>query len=182
MTCIVAISKRGKVFMGGDSAVSDYGRISIMRTPKVARIGCYVIGICGDCGTSDVISVFKPSDPSTTNIARHMRTTFAQELRDAFDVAGFERDMADSTDDKRGFGFEALVGVKGRIFKIYSDIGVDEAGPYASVGSGAEPALAILDTLHRQKLEPKKILTAALVQAEKHTAYVRRPWRFAESA
>src|SRR5947209_185019 len=47
MTCIAAISQRGQVWMGGDSASSDGYTITTLADPKVFKVGAFLLGVCG---------------------------------------------------------------------------------------------------------------------------------------
>jgi hypothetical protein len=82
-----------------------------------------------------------------------------------------------TTKDGGEVGGAFLVAVRGHVYKVDVDYQVARsAWGYDAVGSGKVAALGALSVGHGA--EPKQRARAALLAAERHTAHVRRPWRF----
>jgi 20S proteasome alpha/beta subunit len=142
MTCIVAISDNGKVYMGGDRGHSDSHTLVSSTQPKIFDVGSYLIGYCGNSGIGQaVVYNFQyPAVGKTHNIDRHMLKVFIPALRSFFK----ESDIKIPDDDDSNAGF--IVGVKGRVYEI--DISDFQCVEYeeVSIGSGSSYAYGSLYT------------------------------------
>jgi ATP-dependent protease HslVU (ClpYQ) peptidase subunit len=142
MTCIVAISDNGKVYMGGDRGHSDSHTLVSSTQPKIFDVGSYLIGYCGNSGIGQaVIYNFQyPAVGKTHNIDRHMLKVFIPALRLFFKENDIK--IPDSDDDNAGF----IIGVKGRVYEI--DISDFQCVEYeeVSIGSGSSYAYGSLYT------------------------------------
>jgi ATP-dependent protease HslVU (ClpYQ) peptidase subunit len=142
MTCIVAISDNGKVYMGGDRGHSDSHTLVSSTQPKIFDVGSYLIGYAGNSGIGQaVIYNFEyPAVGKTHNIDRHMLKVFIPALRLFFK----ENDIKIPEDDENNAGF--IVGVKGRVYEI--DISDFQCIEYeeVSIGSGSSYAYGSLYT------------------------------------
>jgi ATP-dependent protease HslVU (ClpYQ) peptidase subunit len=142
MTCIVAISDNGKVYMGGDRGHSDSHTLVSSTQPKIFDVGSYLIGYCGNSGIGQaVIYNFEyPAVGKTHNIDRHMLKVFIPALRLFFK----ENDIKIPEDDDNNAGF--IIGVKGRVYEI--DISDFQCVEYeeVSIGSGSSYAYGSLYT------------------------------------
>jgi ATP-dependent protease HslVU (ClpYQ) peptidase subunit len=142
MTCIVAISDNGKVYMGGDRGHSDSHTLVSSTQPKIFDTGSYLIGYAGNSGIGQaVVYNFQyPAVGKTHNIDRHMLKVFIPALRLFFK----ENDIKIPDDDDNNAGF--IVGVKGRVYEI--DISDFQCVEYeeVSIGSGSSYAYGSLYT------------------------------------
>jgi ATP-dependent protease HslVU (ClpYQ) peptidase subunit len=142
MTCIVAISDNGKVYMGGDRGHSDTHTLVSSTQPKIFDTGSYLIGYCGNSGIGQaVVYNFQyPAVGKTHNIDRHMLKVFIPALRSFFK----ESDIKIPEDDDNNAGF--IVGVRGRVYEIdisdFQCVGYEEV----SIGSGSSYAYGSLYT------------------------------------
>lgn len=168
MTAIVGLEHGGRVTLGGDSAVSsDSGDIWISRDPKVFRLGEYLIGLAGATRPFDVVRYMDPPHPGNGNPDKTMRTEFVPALKKALDEAGAEFDDS-----------EALVALRGRLYVVHADLGVDRpSAHFHAVGCGGPPALAAMH-LTDSGLTAEQRITEALKIAAASNWSVRGPWKF----
>jgi ATP-dependent protease HslVU (ClpYQ) peptidase subunit len=142
MTCIVAISDNGKVYMGGDRGHSDSHTLVSSTQPKIFDVGSYLIGYAGNSGIGQaVIYNFQyPAVGKTHNIDRHMLKVFIPALRLFFK----ENDIKIPDDDDNNAGF--IIGVKGRVYEV--DLADFQCIEYeeVSIGSGSSYAYGSLYT------------------------------------
>jgi ATP-dependent protease HslVU (ClpYQ) peptidase subunit len=146
LTCIALARVRGRIAIGGDSAVTDSGGL-LYRTalPKVWRAGSggFVIGAAG--GTEfDTMLRFRVAWPDKcSDPVRHVVSELPQALRQLARDDGAE--LPDG---------EALIVHGGRVFELASAPSDDDgpgrvevtpiAEPYAALGSGGDLALGFL--------------------------------------
>jgi hypothetical protein len=167
MTCIAGIEHGGRVWLGGDSAVSsEDGVIVSQRTPKVWRTGPLVVGCCGNSSWEGIWR--RISFPRA--VTRDVDAWVANELHAA--VTGMIGD--DTIEDSA-----ALVGIGARLYYVEPDGNAwRAAGGYCAAGTGDAVALGSLHTTARRKLLPRYRLTLALQAAATHCTTVAPPFRF----
>ena len=179
MTAIAAIVSRssGRVFMGGDSAITAGWDLTARPDGKVFRNGPYVIGVSGGLRGAQIVQyafdVPPPAHPQ--GLAAFMSTVFVDRLRQAYKDAGYAKKDAEreSTEDN------ILVGVNGRLFTVWSHYGVEEsATPYAAVGAGHAYAMGSMHTTQDGILRTRQRLELALCAAEAFNAAVRGPYTY----
>lgn len=136
MTCIVGISTKDKVYIGGDRSISDSEVVLSISRPKVYKINGWVFGYAGALGTGQLLEFFnfpkEVNDPYKT-----LRLDIIEEYRKA--IAAFGKDDEEST-------AEILIGYQNRLFELNTfDWSVIEMSE-SSVGSGCYYALGSLYT------------------------------------
>ena len=177
MTCIVGIAEHGNVYLGGDSiAVGGYS-MHVRATPKVFRLGAFVIGCANSFRAADVIRYkFEPPPlpKPGADLHRHMAAVFVDALRDALKSHGAS--VVENNAEQAPA--ELLVGVRGRLFAIDDDFHVGEScHDFAAIGCGGDVALGALHALGRSGT-PRARLTSALNAAQAFSAGVRGPFNF----
>jgi len=179
MTCIVAIKKDNKVYMGGDSALVDNNagiKVKIA-TPKVFDCFSYIIGYAGSARMGQLLfNYFQPSDPPRNpyELEMHMVTTFVDELRALAEEKGLRLDTG--SEEMNDFA-SILVGINGRIFVIEPDWQASEwLCDYAAIGSGMELAIGSLYTTNKLKVKPEERIKLALETASEHSTSVCEPF------
>jgi len=183
MTCIVAVKKDDKVYIGGDSALVDIsnGIKTKLATPKVFPCFKYVIGYAGSARMGQLLfNYFEPTDPPDNpyELEMHMVTTFVDELRALAEEKGLR--LSTSDDEMNDFA-QIIVGVNGRIFIIEEDWQASEwLYDYASIGSGSHFAMGSLHTTSKLNMEPNDRLLSALTAAAEHSLTVSDPFHFEE--
>jgi ATP-dependent protease HslVU (ClpYQ) peptidase subunit len=176
MTCIVGIVDRGRVLMGGDSAVTFDDGMQVACASKLWRAGKFLLGGAGDPGFVGAVR-YEMMTPKRRgeDPARFVGRDLVAAMREALAACGFTR----STDDGCYGGGEVLVGYRGALYHVGSDLGF-HAIPcgYAAIGSASSVALGALHALRDRP--PVERLRAALEAAAEHSAKVRAPFTFEE--
>jgi hypothetical protein len=170
MTCIAALKHKGKVYMAADSAgVAGYN-LTVLRSPKIYRVGDFLFGFTSSFRMGQLLG-HKLKVPKQTggDVEQFMCTVFVDAIRECFRTGGF---MTKSSEAEAGGEF--LVGYRGRIFKVCSDFLVAEARlPFDACGCGQDVALG---SLFSSEGDPKERLRLALKAAERFSGGVRGPF------
>jgi ATP-dependent protease HslVU (ClpYQ) peptidase subunit len=169
MTCIVAISDNGKVYMGGDRGHSDSHTLVSSTQPKIFDTGSYLIGYAGNSGIGQaVVYNFEyPAVGKTHNIDRHMLKVFIPALRSFFKDNDIK--IPDSEDDNAGF----IVGVKGRVYEI--DISDFQCIEYEEVSIGSGSGYAYGSLYSTKDYEPLDRIRQGLEAAIKYSPSCQGP-------
>jgi len=136
MTCIVALSYKGKVYMGGDRGHSDTHTLVSSTQPKIFEVGSYLIGYAGNTGIGQaVVHNFNfPPIGKTTNIYKHMTGVFIPSLRTFFKDNDIK--IPENEEDAGSF----IVGVRGKVYEIdtsdfqcveYTEVSIGSGSAYA---------------------------------------------------
>lgn len=178
MTCIVAAIDRGKVYLGADSMVASGDAVIVSRDPKVWHSPPCVVGACGHAVWWELLrDAVRWDRLARCETERAFRRDLLDEIRAQSQAVGVDLGGDDGDDDDAVSG-QALVGVGGALYLVDHYLSVSRiAEPFASIGSGASPALGVLYATRGQPT--RKRLTMALTAAERYTTTVRRPWRWA---
>lgn len=184
MTCIIGYMTGGKIYMGGDSAVvTQDGNSAIIRTMtepcKVFKTGEWLIGFSGTPRFGQILrDCFHPTPIGTgENVVKYLTETFVKELIETLDKLKY---LEIRNGEVSCYPF--LIGVRGRIFKIGTDLVVLEVKDnFTAIGSGEEFALGALSAIEGiSGLGVKdKILHAFRIVAKYHP-YVREPFTIIE--
>ena len=183
MTCIVGIANEGKVYMGGDSAITrgdvyagTFGKVFSGLESKL------IIGVCGSLRISQVTKLaFSSDNCDSSKIVpgdeeMFMTRCFVDALRDSLGKAG-------CLGQKDGEEYSArdtawLVGVNGRLFYVDGYFGVGErADGFDAVGSGARYAMGWLYGHTVLGYKPVFKVEGALKAAAYFDEHVRPPFR-----
>ena len=177
MTCIVGVATPEGVWIGGDSAASDYHTVSARNDAKVFENGPCVMGFTTSFRMGQLLRYaldVPPRDAADWDVDRWMSTQFVDAVRDCLKTGGWAQ--ANNNEEKGG---TFLVGYAGRLFVVYSDYQVaQQADGLAAIGSGGEVALGALHA--RRDLSPQDRIIRALEVAEHCTPFVRRPCQVVE--
>lgn len=194
MTCIVAVVKDGKVWMGGDRFTTDgdWGRF-IDGSPKIAAIPAFgglefLVGCAGDGRCCDVVlntnllrdylldfSII----PNFENPERNVREILVEAIRSALK----DRGAMMKDDDGQDKGCTVLVGHMGRLFVIHENFAVSViTEDHVAIGAAKEYALGALETTCHtgNAWHPRNRLAVALEVAQKYNITVSEPFDFRE--
>ncbi len=173
MTCIVGlVDEDKKVYIGGDSAGVGGLSLMIRKDRKVFSNGEFVIGGASSFRMIQLLhhAFTPPVIADDTDLETYMATSFVDAIRECFKSGGYAR-----KDNEQESGGQFLVGVRGRLFCLYSDYQVAEAlCGYDAIGSGYDVALGVLYAT--PDVQPRKRIEFALRGAEEHNAGVRAPF------
>lgn len=188
MTCIVALTDNGKVYLGGDAAASDdrSGVIFQRIDPKVFKVGDYGIGFTDSFRMGQILQ-YNWNPPkynlTKTNVGldKFMRTKFVDSVKEAFLAHGYGKFGSSASEDgDEGGIFIITVAGTGRIFTMDSDFHISEVDvPYMAEGSGQQVALGSLHSTGLVKT-PRKRVRMALEAASKFVMSVRGPFTIIE--
>jgi ATP-dependent protease HslVU (ClpYQ) peptidase subunit len=178
-TCIVGyVDKKGKIFMGGDSAGVGRYDIRIRSDVKVFKKEKMLIGYTSSFRMGQLLR-FKlriPEHKKTISDYEYMCTSFIDSVRKCLRTNGFT-EIKDNQEEIGVF----LVGYKGKIYRIDSDLQVGMTyDNYDACGCGESYALGSIFTNLKSK-SGKEIVKNALECAENFSAGVRRPFIILEN-
>lgn len=179
MTCIVGLEAGGRVWIGGDSAGSDYASIAVRADTKVFTVGPYALGFTSSFRMGQLLRYqLQVGAPDGWDVDRFMATTFIDAVRACLADGGWIKKQ-----ESREAGGTFLVGVQGRLYEVYDDFQVARsARGYAAVGSGSLAGLGSLHTTGQSEAEPSARLLLALQAAGDLTCYVRPPFTIVEAS
>lgn len=154
MTTILAVATPQGAFMGADSQITDGDkRILSPSTPKIVKVGKYLLGISGDCRPGDVLMYnWKPPAYDGTNPVKFMGRKVIPSIIAAFKAQGYDY-------TKEGTSYSYLISFAGNIFEIGDDLSMSQSadGIYG-VGSGSPYGLGFLACSSNPKDEILKAL------------------------
>jgi hypothetical protein len=188
MTCIVGlVGKKGVLIAGDAKGVTGNGEFYYAQredvSPKVFQLSdLLVVGYCGSGRLGQILQyhVMDTLEEPPLNMDEHKWVVkeFVPHLRSVADAHGhlhiYERDNTE------GIGpSNFLFGVRGRLFTVWSDFGVDEhILPFDAIGSGGEVASGTLHGELGDDPNPipdaalEELATRAITAAERLTPYV----------
>jgi ATP-dependent protease HslVU (ClpYQ) peptidase subunit len=140
MTTAIAFQGPDFAILGADSQVTDGDkRILSPSTPKIVKLGKYLLAVRGDCRPGDILTYnWKPPAFDGTDPVKFMGKKIVPAIIAAFRANGYDFDK-----DGASFGF--LLAFGGNVFEIGDDLSINQSadGLYA-IGSGSAYALGAL--------------------------------------
>jgi ATP-dependent protease HslVU (ClpYQ) peptidase subunit len=170
MTCIVGLVENGKVYIGGDSLITQKSYSQSIKKQKVFIKDNILFG-CSGIAKSVQHFRFKfkiPDQKSTENDLKYLCFTFIEELSKSFCGAGINPDDYPCI----------LVGFNGHLYKIGEDLVVTEScDNFNSCGCGSTLAVAAMKALNdHTKLTPKLKIQETLKVAAHFNKSVQKPF------
>lgn len=165
MTTLVGIQGKDFIVMAADSQITEENQRTISpRTPKIVKIGKYLLGITGDSRPGDILSYnWIPPTYKNGDEIQFTGKFIIPSMIDALKANGYDLDG-----DRKETTFSYLLAFNGKLFSIGDDLSFlcSESGYYAA-GSGGSFALGYL-----YSVDPKKIksVQAATLIAKKAMA------------
>jgi ATP-dependent protease HslVU (ClpYQ) peptidase subunit len=154
MTTILAVATPQGSYMGADSQITDGDkRILSPSTPKIVKVGKYLLGISGDCRPGDVLMYnWKPPAYDGTDPVKFMGRKVVPSIIAAFKAQGYDY-------TKEGTSYSYLIAFAGNVFEIGDDLSMSQSsdGIYG-VGSGSPYGLGFLACSENPKDEILKAL------------------------
>lgn len=140
MTTIIAFQGPDYAILGADSQITDGDRrILSPSTPKIVKVGKYLLAVRGDARPGDVLMyAWKPPLYDGTDPVKFMGKKIIPSIITAFKANSYDFDK-----DGAMFGF--IVAFAGNVFEIGSDMSISQNidGIYA-IGSGSDYALGVM--------------------------------------
>jgi len=175
MTVIVGLVSEGVVWMGGDArATYEKGTACIsLRTPKVHKLGPYLIGQCGIPLLTDIVAYhLKLPPPPPRGLMRFISRKLLPVLKEAIkERGGFMGGLPE--------GSQMMLGFRGQLFTIDQNTQHYQVREtFHAIGDGAMPARATLYGLRASGFRglPKDHIRIALEASESVVTTVARPW------
>jgi ATP-dependent protease HslVU (ClpYQ) peptidase subunit len=140
MTTAIAYQGANFAILGADSQITDGDkRIISPTTPKIVKLGKYLLAVRGDCRPGDILTYnWKPPAYDGTDPVRFVGKKIVPSIITAFRANGYEF-------DKDGVSFGFLLAFAANVFEIGDDLSINQSedGLYA-IGSGSAYALGAL--------------------------------------
>lgn len=156
MTCIAVVRDEinNKIFMAGDRGASDDGTILALSSPKVWKLGPYLIGYAGSMDGERIRYNFNPYVPDIKDTDKFMQTKFIKQLR------SFYNDFWVDTSKEGDLGL--IIAVRGNIYEHSSaDMSLSKYTlPYLAMGSGAEYAYGYMNATEKTRDARKRVVGA----------------------
>lgn len=178
MTCIVALTHNGTVYMGADTYGSNGYTGTYVANPKCFINGEFLIGCTSTFRLIDLLThhLDVPKvhpDEQDHNPDRYMRTHFINAVRKCLRDNGH---IKNSGGTESGGNF--LVGYRGNVYEVQPDFSILNVPDYGgSVGSGESAARGSLWTTKDIKsMKPADRVKKALEAAEAVNSGVRGPF------
>ena len=172
MTCIIALEYEGKVWMGGDSAITSGWNIQLTANPKIFKLGYFVIGYTSSFRMGQLLQydLEIPENTEDNDDIRYLVTKFIPAVRDCLKNGGYTQ-----IENNREEGGFFLVGYRGKAYKIADDFQITRmANGFVAVGSGESYALGALAAMKID--DPEKAVRLALEVAETFSNGVHSPF------
>lgn len=175
MTCVVAVVKDDKIYMGADSGGSDEesGIILNFKAPKVFVRDKYIMGYAGSYRFGKLLQhVFElPPVPSNLKSSEQL-----DKFMNAVVMPSLRKQSKELELDKDELDFDAIIGVNGKIFEICNDwFALEPTIPFLATGSGVKYALGSLHTTQPWK-DPVQRINVALNAAAEYSMSVAGPF------
>lgn len=162
MTCIVGLVHGGVVYLAGDSAEqTDNERWEC--EPKVWRSGDFIMGMTAETSRAGNIARYAFTPPligPDKDLMEYMVTQFVDALRGALKDGGHTK----VDNGREEHGLQLLVGVRGRLFSVWSDCTVTETRnrPFQAIGCGSPYALGYMAAMAPNDPNPAEFIKRAI--------------------
>jgi hypothetical protein len=184
MSLIISAEEAGRVVMGADSAGGTPDEVyTFPDLEKIVQRGPYLVGACGDGRVCQIIRTLVdwPDLPEVGDLGE-LQTFLIREVapvvRETVEKAGALHDGR----AKLGNKTQVVLGVKGQIFSLTTDLAVVKTTPVTCIGAGRHHGYAAMHALAAAGVDTaRKRIEMALEAAAEHSLYVRPPFRFLES-
>jgi len=177
MSCVVAISENGVVWMGSDSlfvSVGDFAKKRTEANSKIFRKDGLLIGWVGSRRFGDILqwNFNFPKFEDGRDFHEYLASDFVSSLLDTLQNLKHVEFR-----DGEALSYTFIIGRKGKIFQIHSDFSVSVLGDgYDACGSGDQLAMAALEGMKGLSLTPEEKISRALQIVSKFTANVGPPF------
>jgi len=178
MTCIVGIidKETDKVFIGGDSAGTGGGKVTIRKDKKVFIRDNFIIGYTSSFRMGQLLMCddrFKLREKNKDEDDFHyLVNVFIPSIQELFKIGGYLTKKDEAIE-----GGTFLLGYNKRLYTIYCDFQIEETNDnYMAVGSGGEFALGSLFSSKGTELTTDQRINKALEAATYFATGVSGPF------
>lgn len=163
MTCIAGLAHKGKVWMGADSCATLGDALkSTIASQKIWRDGPMLFGCAGMPRVRQVLlhQWQRPDRDPRWSTEAYLCGAVIESMRDCLEKRGV---MNASDENGSGMSSTLLLGYEGHLYMIDGAFQlVERREGFDSIGSGCEPALAVLYATRGQKMKPERRIVEAL--------------------
>jgi len=154
MTCLAVVRKENKIYMAADRGASDDDTILTLSTPKIWKLGPYLIGYAGSMDGERIRYNFNPYVPDIKNLDKFMQTKFIKQLRT------FYNDWWVDTSKDADLGL--IICIKGQIYEHNAiDMSLSKYTlDYLAMGTGSQYAYGYLAATENIKDSRKRVVGA----------------------
>ena len=181
MTCIVAVSRGGRVVLGGDRAISEEsGLLTRTAVAKIFRVGDVLCGIAGASRPGDIIQDALLLNYTGNRLSlKALRRCIVPLIRNALGAAGYLWTPETTNDEHDLQIWQLIMATTYGIFEITETLEVHQVyDSYHAIGSGDKIAYgALYASSAKTALKATK---TALRAAARFDASVRGPFDFLE--
>ena len=160
VTTIIGFQGADFAILGADSQITDGDkRILSPSTPKITKIGKYLLGVSGDCRPGDILMyLWKPPAYDGTDPVKFVGRKIIPSIIAAFKAQGY-----DYTKDAASYSY--LLAFNGNIFEIGDELSISQSsdGIYG-VGSGSPYGMGYMASI-KGEVTKNEILQALDVSA-----------------
>ncbi len=192
MTCIAALVRGSKMWMGWDSAGSNNNLLDLYgEGTKKAFAGKIGEEVCliGGAGSKRYIELLEhsfefPALPDSTTPGAMMRWLIVDVIKGIRSILK-EGGIMTTKDGVESPPGNLLVGVRGRLYEIEADLGVRcLLDHFGAIGSGAAEARGVFFGFEKLRIEcePETAILTAREAAERWTPGVRGPFQIINSS
>ncbi len=180
MTLIIGKEKQGRIIMAADSAFGSPEEFYIYpNVSKIARCGPYLVGGCGATRITQTLRHFVewPEPPESDDLLPFLIREVLPEVRRAVEAVGAGQSGRLFLGDKTAL----LIGIRGQLYAVGSDLAVIRTHGLACIGCGRHAAYPVMEALERAGIEPaRKRIEMTLDIVARHVPVVEPPFRFFE--
>lgn len=177
MTIVAGICREGRVLLGSDAAMATSDFIAAMAGSKLVELDTLrsklALGYTTSFRFGQILQyeVSPPTD-SRNDAHEYLIRDFVPAVRTGLEGAGWLK----KKDDREEIG-DALIGYRGRLFALRSDLSVQETRDgLDAVGSGCAYAFGAMRAALALGVEPQRALVAGLDAAAHFNPYVLGPF------
>jgi len=154
MTVLAVVRHEGKIYMAGDRGASDDNTILPLTSPKVWKLGPYLLGYAGALDGERIRYNFNPYVQDIKDLDKFMQTKFIKQLR------SFYNDWWVDTTKEGDLGL--IICIKGQIYEHNAiDMSLSKYNlDYLAMGSGSEYAYGYLNATEKSKDPRKRVMGA----------------------
>lgn len=175
MTCIIGLTNKGKVFIGGDSAGVSGLDYSIRKDEKVFKNGEFIFGFTTSFRMGQLLR-YKLNIPKQHPNEKDDYKFLVIDFIDAVKKCLQDNDFARKAEAVVTGGL-FLIGYRGNLYSIASDFQVGKVSKsFDSVGCGGTYALGAMEVITSEKISPKKKILKALNVVQGFSAGVHEPF------
>jgi len=180
MTLIIGMEEQGRVIMAADSAFGNPEEFYVYpNVSKIERCGPYLVGGCGMTRITQTLRHFVqwPEPPESEDLSPFLIRVVLPEIRRAVEVVGAAQSGRAFLGDKTA----VLIGVRGHLYGIGSDLAVVRTNRVACIGCGRHAAYPVMEALEQAGIEPaRRRIEMTLEIVARHVPVVEPPFRFFE--